>query len=373
MSDKKIAVDSDNDGVINYYTADVVTASDYYVYGMTMPGRKFTQANSSYRYGFNGKEKSDEIYGESNAYDYGNRIYDPRLGRWFKPDVLEARLPMLSSYHFGLNNPLRYSDHQGDYVIDEATAKAYPKLKPVLAALLAEFQKPENSKKVDELVRLGQFKDRQAFYDVLTDNKGPKLSVQNLVNIDKRITKSYKDVQAQNALGGISTQSQETVTTDYAISLTAVGIALGVNPGEHPAAITKTVTNTLQEGETVITRSAPNGGKIKITNPGIFTESTTQEVVLDDNLANILNNNEIKMNKDGTIKMGKLNDAVTYFLKVITHETGHVGDQAAKVPGAAAPKGTEIGKASEDSYFNSKKQISISGTEVLEANKPKEK
>jgi len=55
VSDKKIGVDvAPADGIIDYYTADVVTANDYYPFGMQMPGRKFTQANSSYRYGFNG-------------------------------------------------------------------------------------------------------------------------------------------------------------------------------------------------------------------------------------------------------------------------------------------------------------------------------
>jgi hypothetical protein len=66
VSDKKLTVDSDNDGVVNYYNPDVVTANDYYPFGMTMPERKYSQANSSYRYGFNGQEKSTEI--NDNSY-----------------------------------------------------------------------------------------------------------------------------------------------------------------------------------------------------------------------------------------------------------------------------------------------------------------
>ncbi len=37
--------------------------------------------SSDYRYGFNGKEKDDEIKGEANSLDYCARIYDPRVGR----------------------------------------------------------------------------------------------------------------------------------------------------------------------------------------------------------------------------------------------------------------------------------------------------
>ena len=48
ISDKKNGVDQDNDGHYDYYKADVVTANDYYPFGMQMPGRTFSQANSAY-------------------------------------------------------------------------------------------------------------------------------------------------------------------------------------------------------------------------------------------------------------------------------------------------------------------------------------
>ena len=331
-----------------------------------MPGRKYSSSNS-YRYGFNGKEKSNEIYGEGNAYDYGNRMYDPRIGRWFRPDALEARLPMMSPYHFGLDNPLRYSDHEGDFVIDEATAKAYPKLKPVLAALLAELQKPENEKKVDELVRLGQFKDRQAFYDVLTDGKGPKLSVQNIVNVDIKVTKTSKEVQVPNPIGGgMITQQQEGTITEYPAAVTDIGTNLGVKLEDgNPAAITKTDGGYNKE---II--EYKRGDKVIRTEEKITDLPKVSQVVLDDNTANILNNVNVKLNKDGTINMKKASDALIYFLKVIIHETGHVGDNGTKVPGAAAP-GKEIGKESEDSYYNTDKQKKIDGSKVLYENKPK--
>ena len=50
-----------------------------------MPGRKYSPTNS-YRYGFNGQEKLDEIKGYGNSLDFGARIYDPRLGRFLSVD-----------------------------------------------------------------------------------------------------------------------------------------------------------------------------------------------------------------------------------------------------------------------------------------------
>ena len=112
VSYKKLAVASTTDpNLIAYYNADVVTASDYYPFGMTMPGRKFTQANSSYRYGFNGKEKSSEI--TSDDYDYGARIYDSRLGRWLSLDPLMEKYPSLSPYNYTANNPIWFLDPDG--------------------------------------------------------------------------------------------------------------------------------------------------------------------------------------------------------------------------------------------------------------------
>jgi RHS repeat-associated protein len=114
ISDKKLAVESDNDGVVNYYNADVVTASDYYPFGSQMPGRKFSQANSSYRYGFNGKEKDNEISCDGNHLDFGARVYDSRLGRFLTRDPQEKIFVYQSTYCYASNNPIRFVDVNGE-------------------------------------------------------------------------------------------------------------------------------------------------------------------------------------------------------------------------------------------------------------------
>ncbi len=78
----------------------------------------------NYRFGFNGMEKDDEIKGVENSYDYGARIYDPRLGKWLSLDPLQAKYPNLSPYNYTANSPLIYRDVDGkDYelVIDHKT------------------------------------------------------------------------------------------------------------------------------------------------------------------------------------------------------------------------------------------------------------
>ncbi len=137
VSDKKLAVPIFCDPTIDrncvpntivgaYYKADVITAVDYYPFGMTMPGRKFTLGE--YRYGFNGKEKLNEISGEGNSYDYGARVNDTRLGRWFAVDAKDK--PWISPYNFVSNSPTNRIDPDGKddihfYFITTTTVKTY--------------------------------------------------------------------------------------------------------------------------------------------------------------------------------------------------------------------------------------------------------
>jgi RHS repeat-associated protein len=97
----------------------VVTANDYYPFGMQMPGRSFNAtAAVKYRYGFNGKENDNDVKGEGNQQDYGMRIYDPRLGRFLSVDPLIAKYPFYSPYHFAGNSPIIAVDLDGSELLN---------------------------------------------------------------------------------------------------------------------------------------------------------------------------------------------------------------------------------------------------------------
>lgn len=113
VSDKKIGIDQNSDGIIDYYTADIITANDYAPFGSLLPGRKYSQANTKYRYGFNGKENDNEIKGEGNQQDYGLRIYDPRLGKFLSVDPLTKEYPWNSTYAYAENDVIRCMDLDG--------------------------------------------------------------------------------------------------------------------------------------------------------------------------------------------------------------------------------------------------------------------
>jgi RHS repeat-associated protein len=104
-------VDVVSGGVIDHYDAEVLSAQDYYPFGMLQPDRKWSLG--SYRYGFNGKENDNEVKGEGNQQDYGMRVYDPRIGKFLSVDPITAKYPELTPYQFASNRPIDGIDLDG--------------------------------------------------------------------------------------------------------------------------------------------------------------------------------------------------------------------------------------------------------------------
>ena len=122
VTEKKIGVDdgvynlttgaktsSTPDGIIDYYTADVATANDYYPFGMGMPGRKYSSGSSTYRYSINGQEKESELNENITTAEYWE--YDSRIGRRWNVDPVIK--PWESPYATFNNNPISQIDPGG--------------------------------------------------------------------------------------------------------------------------------------------------------------------------------------------------------------------------------------------------------------------
>jgi RHS repeat-associated protein len=116
ISDRKIPVDSNTDGTVDYYEANIISYSDYYPFGSLMPGRHGSVTET--RYGFNGMEADDEISGEGNSYDFGARMYNPRVGRFLSLDAYASSLHSLSPYNFASNSPVFKLDPDGNWDIE---------------------------------------------------------------------------------------------------------------------------------------------------------------------------------------------------------------------------------------------------------------
>lgn len=59
-------------------------------------------------------EKNNEIDGGS--YDFGARMYDGRVGRWWAVDLIAEKYTAISPFVFALNSPLQFIDPNGKWV-----------------------------------------------------------------------------------------------------------------------------------------------------------------------------------------------------------------------------------------------------------------
>ncbi|MGB0431208.1 MAG: RHS repeat domain-containing protein [Bacteroidia bacterium] len=78
-----------------------------------MSGSRLHSWFNGYRYGFNGKEQDPEWNGGGNMYDYGFRIYDPRIAKFLSVDPLFKSFPWYTPYQFAGNKPIWAIDLDG--------------------------------------------------------------------------------------------------------------------------------------------------------------------------------------------------------------------------------------------------------------------
>ncbi|MCB9018843.1 MAG: hypothetical protein H6546_00770 [Chitinophagales bacterium] len=103
---------------------------------MMMLGRTW-DSGSSYRYGFNGQEKVDEISGSGNHYTAMFWEMDPRLGRRWNRDPKPN--PSISEYAVFKNNPIFFTDVLGDTV--KGDLKSYNQVKSYVNNQISGFNK----------------------------------------------------------------------------------------------------------------------------------------------------------------------------------------------------------------------------------------
>lgn len=96
-------------------TGAVMEMTDYYPFGEI----RVDQTTSSYKdtYKFTGKELDPE----TNLYYYGARYYNPAIGRFVSQDTWDGDIKdpqTLNKYSYVRNNPLRYVDPTGNFILE---------------------------------------------------------------------------------------------------------------------------------------------------------------------------------------------------------------------------------------------------------------
>jgi RHS repeat-associated protein len=97
------------------YAPQLLSATDYFPFGMQMPGRVVIEMPEGYRYGFNGMEKENAV--NEDGYDFGARLLNTWNGKWLAVDPLFGIYPSLSPYVSMGNNPILIVDVDGRYIV----------------------------------------------------------------------------------------------------------------------------------------------------------------------------------------------------------------------------------------------------------------
>lgn len=203
-----------------------------------MPGRNYS--SDSYRFGFNGMPKDDEVHGATGtSYDFGARMHDPRVGRFLSLDPYASKFPGESPYLFAGDNPIFYLDKNGEYKVPTELQKQYPKLTNLVRNLETIMK---SDPKVWEAFKSNLGLTEEQATSIVRWDSGPGLSVVPMVNKEGKVqfgeTTLNDDGSTNVALSEIMVKTMEgqhqseSVTPEGAAALTFVTLG---HEGQHAA------------------------------------------------------------------------------------------------------------------------------------------
>jgi len=253
----------------------VSSTKDYSPFGMLLVGRNCS-AGSEYKYGFNGKENDDEIAGNNNALDFGARIYDVRLGRWFSVDPRAADAPGWSPYRAFFCNPIRYTDPDGQWEWD-ATGNLVAQ-KGDNSYSMAKFLGTSQSNSMQMLNRGGvtanakgvlNLKEGQSFAksDLWV---GTKSASGPVVNNNKEATSHYYNGNGAAADVGDNSTKQLLSSAKFNLKHTKITTQIVVLNGDFAVDMTKL---TFHIGYTGVDYSVTNNGSSSAVKYTLFTNT----------------------------------------------------------------------------------------------------
>ncbi len=100
-----------NQAVPNHYSIYINQENHYYPFGMPISGPWHNNQQEKNEYLYNGKEYNTDL--GLNWSDYGARFYDPQIGRFTTVDPMADLMPSHSTYSYSFNNPINYTDPDG--------------------------------------------------------------------------------------------------------------------------------------------------------------------------------------------------------------------------------------------------------------------
>jgi RHS repeat-associated protein len=260
VSDQKTAVDGDDpDDLPDSYRPSILSRSDYYPFGLEMPGRTEQFGSLQTRFGFNGKEKDTHLHNSLTHYDYGFRIYNPAIGRFLTVDPLEQKYPSIAPYTYVANNPINLLDPDGRYILPAKMAEQYSKLAGFLQNGIKGLLANENIRSGLKLI--GGFSDDQ-ISELSRYGEGIQIQLMQLDN-------DAKDHPQDLEINGL-TDSKSVIKIDETL---AIQLQYAASPEEESAALLGIVSTILHE--TIHAGQMDLGKRMVANSDGLFSRTTT--------------------------------------------------------------------------------------------------
>jgi RHS repeat-associated protein len=222
---------------------------------MEQPGRTYLLVgDSAFKFGYNSKLKVNEVYGIANLYDYGSRMYDPRIGPggFLSIDPIADSFPMLSPYQYASDNPIWNLDIDGlegahttkrrdkPIVNNDFSGGGWPELFGGTRAKYVKLTKlPESDTHIKQ--RMSHYEHKKYHY------------VRDVENIDNPLTPRSRTVKERNE-SGITDFTPKYPTGTFSVDVEP--ISNGGQPGKITIGIVgpdgkqRDVQTVIQNGQT---------------------------------------------------------------------------------------------------------------------------